>query len=105
MNTIETVTVELNNPIESRSYPIYIGKDLLARGDLLAPHFPAGRAAIVTNTTVAPLYLQILQATLTDRGIKSFAIILPDGEQYKTRIRSKQFLLRYLNIAVNAKLL
>lgn len=85
MNTIETVTVELNNPIESRSYPIYIGKDLLARGDLLAPHFPAGRAAIVTNTTVAPLYLQILQTTLTDRGIKSFAIILPDGEQYKNQ--------------------
>ncbi|HNO74019.1 MAG TPA: 3-dehydroquinate synthase [Nitrosomonas mobilis] len=90
MNKIETVTVELDNPTENRSYPIHIGQGLLTQGDLLAPHFPAGRAAIVTNTTVAPLYLQVLQTTLADRGIESFAIILPDGEQYKNQENLQQ---------------
>lgn len=85
MSKIETVTVRLDSPAENRSYSIHIGPNLLTRGDLLAPHFPAGRAAIVTNTTVAPLYLQTLQKTLADSEIESFAIILPDGEQYKNQ--------------------
>ena len=85
MNKIETVSVVLDGPIENRNYPIHIGQGSLTRGDLLAPYFPARRAAIVTNTTVAPLYLQTLQTTLADNGIDSFAIILPDGEQYKNQ--------------------
>jgi len=42
-----------------------------------------GRVAIVTNTTVAPLYLEKLRQTLQGIGVNSTPIILPDGEQYK----------------------
>ncbi len=42
----------------NRSYPIYIGNGLLQeRGDLLRKHIPGKRVLIVTNETIAPLYL------------------------------------------------
>src|SRR5262245_56089528 len=63
-----------------RSYPIHIGAGLLARRDLLQPHLGTGRLFIVTNDTVAPLYLETLRATLGDAA----CAIVPDGEQYKT---------------------
>jgi 3-dehydroquinate synthase len=83
MSAIESVRVVLDSATENRSYPIHIGRDLLTRGDLLVPHLPGKKAAIVTNTTVAPLYLDTLQTTLTQNGIETFAVILPDGERYK----------------------
>ena len=67
-----------------RSYPIHIGSGLLANGALLAGHIPNKRAAIVTNTTVAPLYLEQLRQTLQSIGVSSVSVILPDGEVYKT---------------------
>lgn len=70
--------------LAERSYPIHIGTGLLANGDLLAAHIPRGRAAIVTNTTVAPLYLERLNQTLQGLGVSSVSVILPDGEAYKT---------------------
>ena len=45
-------------PLGDRSYPIYIGNGLLDRGDLLQQHIPGKRVLIVTNETIAPLYLQ-----------------------------------------------
>ena len=45
-------------PLGDRSYPIYIGKGLLDRGDLLQQHIPGKRVLVVTNETIAPLYLQ-----------------------------------------------
>ncbi len=77
---MQTLTVGLNE----RSYPIHIGSGLLANSDLLAAHLPKKRAAIVTNTTVAPLYLAKLQNTLEQLGVASVAIVLPDGEAHKT---------------------
>jgi 3-dehydroquinate synthase len=65
----------------ARSYPIHIGAGLLARRDLLQPHLDTGRVFIVTNETVAPLYLDALRATL---GGDAGCAIVPDGEQYKT---------------------
>ena len=50
---MKTVTVDLGD----RSYPIYIGPGLLERGELLRQHIPGKRVLIVTNETVAPLYL------------------------------------------------
>ena len=78
--TMQTLTVGL----AERSYPIYIGTDLLSCADLLKTHLPKKRAAIVTNTTVAPLYLEKLKQTLQELGVSSVEIILPDGEAYKT---------------------
>ena len=71
----------LHVDLAERSYPIYIGADLLSRVDLLAAHIVGQQVAIVTNETIAPLYLAELQATLADYRVTS--IVLPDGEAFK----------------------
>ncbi len=65
-----------------RSYPIYIGAGLLDRPELLTRHIAGARVAIVTNETVAPLYLARLRAHVA--SLKPVEIVLPDGEEYKT---------------------
>lgn len=66
-----------------RSYPIYIGVNLLENTALLARHIPGDMAVIVSNTTVAPLYAQALQQQLS--ALKQVElVVLPDGERYKT---------------------
>lgn len=76
---MKVLQVELDN---ARSYPIYIGSGLLSQAELLTRHIRSRQVAIVTNETIAPLYLAQLQATLADYQLD--AVILPDGEQYKT---------------------
>lgn len=73
----------LNVALDERAYPIHIGSGLLARADLLAPVLKKKKAAVVTNTTVAPLYLDTLLKTLGELGIEAMPVILPDGEAYK----------------------
>ena len=70
--------------LQERSYDIHIGTELLGQGELLLAHIPRKRVAIVTNTTVAPLYLERLVKTLRSLGISSHELVLPDGESYKT---------------------
>jgi len=65
-----------------RSYPIYIGAGLLDRPELLSRHIPGTRVAIVTNETVAPLYLARLRTHVV--SLKPVEVVLPDGEQYKS---------------------
>lgn len=72
----------LNVELGERRYPIYIGAGLLGRTDLLAPHIPGRQVLVVSNETVAPLYLERLSAALN--GHRQHNVILPDGEQYKT---------------------
>jgi 3-dehydroquinate synthase len=74
---MQTIDVDLGE----RSYPIYIGADLLARNDLLAAHIVGRQVAIVTNDTVAPLYLARLEQALSGYNITS--VVLPDGESHK----------------------
>ena len=69
--------------IKDQPYPIHIGPKLLDRGDLIVPHLAQKRAAIVTNITIAPLYLSRLKQTLAASSVESIEIILPDGEQHK----------------------
>ena len=76
---MQTLKVELG----SRSYPIHIGQSLLANVDLILPHLKRKSVAIVSNTTVAPLYMEKLAAPLRDAGVSVIQIILPDGEAYK----------------------
>ena len=72
----------LNVPLGDRSYPIYIGSGLLNNKELILKHTPSSQLLVVTNETIAPLYLDtVLQAL---KGQKVESIILPDGEQYKT---------------------
>ncbi len=76
---MQTLTVALGE----RSYPIHIGPGLLGRAELIVPHLAQPRVAIVTNTTVAPLYLERLRGVLEAAGVGVLPIVLPDGEQYK----------------------
>lgn len=70
--------------LDERSYPIHIGRGLLQQIDLITPHLKQKRAVIVTNTTVAPLYLDQLRSTLESAQISVLPVVLPDGEAYKT---------------------
>jgi 3-dehydroquinate synthase len=74
----------LNVGLAERSYPIHIGSGLLEHIELLLPHIPRKRTVIVSNTTVAPLYLQRLSDGLSANGVQVQSVILPDGEQYKS---------------------
>ena len=74
---MKTLVVDLGE----RSYPIYIGEGLLARADLLRPHIGGRQVMIVTNDTVAPLYLQQVREVVA--GTQCHSVVLPDGEQYK----------------------
>ena len=65
-----------------RSYPIHIGEGLLEHTDLITPTLPGKDVLIVTNETVAPLYLDRLAASLT--GLRVETLVLPDGEAFKT---------------------
>lgn len=72
---------QLNVDLGERSYPIYIGDALLGQSALLQKHIPGKSALIVSNETVAPLYLSKVSAMLS--GIRHQSVILPDGEAYK----------------------
>ena len=76
---MQTLTVALGD----RAYPIHIGSGLLTQPELILPHLKIKQAAIVTNTTVAPLYLERVQNGLAKAGVKTVPIVLPDGEGYK----------------------
>ncbi len=76
---MQTLNVDLGN----RSYPIHIGPGLLNQPDLLLPHLAQKRAVIVTNTVVAPLYLDRLTVSLQSAGVDILPVVLPDGEAYK----------------------
>lgn len=67
-----------------RSYPILIGPGLCADPTLLLEHLAGKRVAIVTNVTVALLYLAPLAQALRGHGVSVVEIVLPDGEAYKT---------------------
>jgi 3-dehydroquinate synthase len=66
-----------------RSYPIHIDEQVFAQADLLLPHIAGRQVMLVSNTTVAPLYLAPVRETLVQAGLSVAEVILPDGEQYK----------------------
>lgn len=73
----------LHVALGDRSYPIHIGQGLLDQPELILPHLKRKQVAIVTNTTVAPLYLNKLSKPLEAAGVSIIPIVLPDGEAYK----------------------
>lgn len=75
------VTLEVQ--LGERSYPITIGHSLLSDSALLARGAPGKRVAIVTNTVVAPLYLERVEAAFKAADKQVTAIVLPDGEEEK----------------------
>lgn len=78
---METVTVALGE----RSYPIYIGSKILAEFGATLKRFTESRkVAVVTNPTVAALYLDVVAESLKKSGFECLVIEIPDGERYKS---------------------
>ncbi len=75
--------INLTVDLADRSYPIFIGKNLLSNENVLVPYITGKQVLIVSNTTVAPLYLNKVKALLSTKDV--FEIILPDGEKYKNQ--------------------
>ncbi len=72
----------LDVDLGERSYPIYIGQGLLRDADMFRRHIASGQVLVVSNETVAPLYMQTLLDTL--QWLQVEQVVLPDGEKYKT---------------------
>lgn len=75
---MHTLTVDLAD----RTYPIHIGKQLIGNGSLLAERIRGRQVYVVTNETVAPLYLDSVLSAV--QGYQVDTTILPDGEQHKS---------------------
>ena len=73
----------LSLALGERSYPIHIGAGLLGRVDLVVSVLSRKRMAIVTNTTVAPLFLERFAGPLVREGVEVVRIVVPDGEDHK----------------------
>lgn len=90
IDTMKTLTVDL----AERSYPIFIGEHLLSQTDLLSPYVKGKQVMIVTNNTIAPLYLEQAKKLFADFQVDF--VVLPDGEQHKN--------LDHLNLIYDALL-
>lgn len=89
-NEYQRVDIDLGD----RSYPIFIGKELISDRELIA-QYVTGKVMIVTNETIAPLYLPTLLNTFSDFDVAH--VVLPDGEQYKTLETMDQIFAALLN--------
>lgn len=86
MSTVHRIEVDLGE----RSYPIVIGRGLLDGNFDLSPYIRGGDCLVVSNETVAPLYLDKLRHNLAGCDVTS--ISLPDGEAFKTVATVQQIL-------------
>jgi shikimate kinase/3-dehydroquinate synthase len=79
----QAAPIRLQVDLGERSYPIVIGSSLLSDPACIKAHITGQRIAVVTNTTVGPLYLSQVTETLRAAGKEVIPIVLPDGEEYK----------------------
>jgi len=82
MKPAADLTAELRVELGARSYPIHIGPGLRHRADLFAAAIHGRQVLVVSDTTVAPLYLDDLRSALGPFACQQ--LILPDGEAHKT---------------------
>ena len=75
---------KINIQFDERSYPIYIGEGLISNYELISQHILGKKVAIITNETVADIYLKTLMDTVSSHK-ELISIILPDGESYKSK--------------------
>ena len=92
------IFAKLSVDLGERSYPIVIGKHLLEHTEF-SDYVPGKRVAIVTNTTVAPLYLERLTGMLTAAGKQCIPIVLADGEEEKNAAN----LMRVFDVLLETK--
>lgn len=91
----------LNVDLGERSYPIYIGQGLLQQKELITQHIHGGSSVVVSNETVAPLYLGKVHPAVAD--YRNIDVILPDGEQYKTLDTANQIFTEMLQARCDRK--
>jgi shikimate kinase / 3-dehydroquinate synthase len=99
--TVPAITLQVE--LGERSYPIEIGPSLLADRDRIARLISGKQVAVVTNTTVAPLYLERVSQTLRDAGKSVLEIVLPDGEEEKNWASLMQIFDRLLSAKCDRK--
>ena len=80
----------LNVNLGTRSYPILIAGGLLSRPEVFQEHLRARELLILSDTTVAPLYLATLTSSLGKRRVVE--VVLPDGEAHKTLANAARLL-------------
>ena len=97
MTVSGTLSKTIDVDLGERSYPVVIGRDLLGGAYELAAHVAGSSCFIVSNDTVAPLYLEALTENLGAKAVDS--VVLPDGEAHKT-LRT---LSRVLDALVSAR--
>ena len=99
MSQQQTLQVELGD----RTYPIHVGnlgiQDPIKLAQLLQPLIPGQQVAVITNETIAPLYLQGVIDALGQRQVDVYQ--LPDGEAYKTLERFEAVTTFLLNARHN----
>jgi len=87
-----------------RSYDIEIGGGLLASlGEKMAGLGLKGRAGIITNTTVGPLYAARVESSLRAAGFDPVTITIPDGEEYKSLFWASHLFDRLLGMRFDRK--
>ncbi len=79
---MDSTTRILKVDLGERTYPIYIGPGLLSDPELYRHHILGQQVMVVSNETVAPLYLEQVLSALNN--YQTASVILPDGEKYKT---------------------
>lgn len=80
---MKTLQVEFSADGEDgdRNYPIFIGRNLLSKPALVEPYVKGTQVLIVSNETIAPLYLDKVKKAFVAYEVET--VILPDGEKYK----------------------
>lgn len=73
---------EIQVSLAERSYPIVIGSGLIQQAQQFERVIKGSKVVVITNTTVAPLYLEQLTQSLSKFDVLTYQ--LPDGEQYKS---------------------
>lgn len=83
---------KLDVNLGERSYSIIIGNDLLDQSGIFARQISCGHVLLVSNTTVFPLYGEKVVNSFKQAGLEVTAVIIPDGETYKTLEQASQVL-------------
>ena len=87
---------KLKVSLGDRSYPIYIGEGTLQNRELLLKYTTSQQILLVSNSTVAPLYVEQIRQNFSDSQCEIF--ILPDGERYKSLQHMERIITQLLEL-------
>lgn len=86
----------VNVNLGERSYTIHIDSGLLKSVNTLLSTVLTNKIVIISNDTIAPLFVDLVEQTLNDRDVAT--IIIPDGEAYKTIHQFDQIMTELLTM-------